>query len=55
LEVETTGKGLEKEVPSTLKQDGGKAVGEEDKNYIPLAVMDAVQKDGSRNADRMIS
>ncbi len=48
-------KSLKKKVPSTLKQEGGKAWGDEDKNYIPPAVMDAVCKEGGKNAGRMIS
>jgi len=46
---------LKKKAPSTSKQDSGKAGGEDDKNYIPPAVMDAVCKEGSKNASRMIS
>jgi len=45
-------KALKKKVPSTSKLDSGKAGGEEDKNYIPLAVIDAVCKEDSKNAGR---
>jgi len=48
-------KALKKKVPFTSKQEGGKAGGEDDKNYIPPAVMDAVCKEGGKNAGRMIS
>jgi len=37
-----------------LKQEGGKAGGEDDNN-IPPSVMDAICKEGSKNAGRMIS
>jgi len=46
---------LKKKAPSASKQEGGKAGGEDDKNYIPPAVMDAVRKEGGKNAGRMIS
>jgi len=40
---------LKKKVLSISKQEGRKAGGEDDRNYIPLAVMDAIHKEGGRN------
>jgi len=39
-----------KKVPSTSKQEGGKAGGEDDMNNIQPGVMDAVCKKGGKNA-----
>jgi len=41
-------KALKKKVPSTSKHEGGKAGGEDNKNYIPPAVLDVICKEGGK-------
>jgi len=48
-------KALKKKVPSTSRQEGRKAGGEDNNYNIPLAVMNAACKEVGKNAGRMIS